>query len=213
VYTVLFEIHPKLDQFNAYLNYAKMLMPELTRLDGFIAVVRYRSLTREGWILSLSSWHDEKAIIRWRTAPAHRDVQAKGRSEVFIDYRIRVGQLTRDTHAPDVTTLLEQAQDPAEAADASAVTLIDARRTAEWVQQSSPLDVAKWLGLNLDAEGLVDWDVFEAVLAPGDIILLISWQDSTAANTFESTVSLRNRLRRVSIARDYGMFDRREAPQ
>jgi heme-degrading monooxygenase HmoA len=212
---VLFEIYPKPDQFNAYLSFAKMLMPELTRLDGFIGVVRYRSLTREGWILSLSSWHGENAIARWRTAPTHREAQMKGRSEVFLDYRIRVSRLTRDTKSLDVNTRDQQRTDQAEAADASAITLIDAKRAAEWVGQTRPQDVAKWLGLDPNVKGLVAWDVFEAVLTPGDIILLIAWRDEPSAKSYDETVSLQNgaRLRRVRVIRDYGMFDRREVPQ
>ena len=67
----------------------------------------------------------------------------------------------------------------------------------------------------LSASGLVAWDVFDAVLTPGDIILLVSWRDQTAAEAFDGTVSLKDgaRFRRVRVVRDYGMFDRREAPQ
>jgi heme-degrading monooxygenase HmoA len=214
MFEVLFEIHPKPDQFNAYLGYAKMLLPELTRLDGFVGVVRYRSLTREGWILSLSSWRDEKAIACWRTTPTHREVQAKGRSEVFLDYRIRVSQVTRDTQSPDAGILDQERLDRAETTDSPAATLIDAKRTAEWVRQSNPQDIAGWLGLDANAKGLVAWDVFEAVLTPGDIILLISWRDEASANIFENLVSLQDgaRLRGVRVVRDYGMFDRREVP-
>ena len=57
--------------------------------------------------------------------------------------------------------------------------------------------------------------MFDAVLTPGDIILLVSWRDQAAADAFEAEVSLKDgaRLRRVRVVRDYGMFDRREAPQ
>ena len=56
---------------------------------------------------------------------------------------------------------------------------------------------------------------FDAVLSPGDIILLMSWRDHAFAEAFEKNVSLNDgvRLRRVRVVRDYGMFDRREAPQ
>jgi hypothetical protein len=59
------------------------------------------------------------------------------------------------------------------------------------------------------------WDVFDAVLRPGDLILLMSWRTRTGAEVFENAVKLPSgaRLRRVRIVRDYGMFDRREAPQ
>jgi hypothetical protein len=53
------------------------------------------------------------------------------------------------------------------------------------------------------------------VLTPGDIILLVSWRDLAGAKTFEGEFALPDgaRLRRVRVIRDYGMFDRREAPQ
>jgi hypothetical protein len=61
----------------------------------------------------------------------------------------------------------------------------------------------------------VEWDVFDAVLTPGDVILLMSWGDRSAAGAFEAANGLPDsaRLRRVRVIRDYGMFDRREAPQ
>ena len=81
MFAVLFEVHPHTEQWDAYLDYAKMLRPELEAIDGFVDNIRYRSLTRPGWILSLSSWRDEKALVRWRTRARHHDVQAKGREE------------------------------------------------------------------------------------------------------------------------------------
>lgn len=215
MFSVLFEVRPKPDQWEAYLGYARMLRPELEQIEGFIDNIRYRSLTREGWLLSLSGWRDEKALVRWRTRAKHHDVQAKGRSDVFGDYHLRVGQVTRDTRLPEGQTLREQRLDETETGAATMVTLIDAQRPAEWVAKTRPNDVAGWLGLPADAPGLVAWDVFDAVLAPGEVILLLSWRDLPAAEAFEAAVDLPDsaRLRRVRIVRDYGMFDRREAPQ
>ena len=65
MFSVLFEVHPKPDQQDAYLGYAKMLRPELERVEGFVDNIHYRSLNRDGWILSLSNWQDEKAVVRW----------------------------------------------------------------------------------------------------------------------------------------------------
>ena len=79
---------------------AKMLRPELEQIDGFVDNIRYRSLTREGWMLSLSGWRDEKALVRWRTQARHHVVQEKGRSEIFLDYHLRIGQMTQDTGCP-----------------------------------------------------------------------------------------------------------------
>lgn len=215
MFSVIFEVHPKPEQWDAYLALGKMLKPELERIDGFVDNIRYRSLRHQGWLLSLSGWRDEKALVRWRTQARHHMVQEKGRSDIFLDYHLRIGQLTQDTRPPQGQTLREQRLDQTETGEATSITLIDARRPPELVAQKGPDDIAKWLGFAPNAPGLVAWDVFDAVLTPGDIILLVSWRDQAAAEAFEGAISLRDgaRLRRVRVVRDYGMFDRREAPQ
>jgi heme-degrading monooxygenase HmoA len=215
MFSVIFEVHPKPEQWDAYLGLGKMLKPELEKIDGFVDNIRYRSLRHDGWLLSLSGWRDEKALVRWRTQAKHHTVQEKGRSEIFLDYHLRIGQVTEDTRPPAGHALHEPRLDETETGDATTITLIDAKRPPEWVKQGGAEDVARWLGLAPDAQGLVAWDLFDAVLTPGDIILLVSWRDLAAAEAFEGTVSLKDgaRLRRVRVVRDYGMFDRREAPQ
>jgi hypothetical protein len=44
---------------------------------------------------------------------------------------------------------------------------------------------------------------------------MLTWRDSAAAQAFESSIKVPEamRLRRIRIVRDYGMYDRREAPQ
>ncbi len=215
MFSVIFEVQPKPEQWDGYLGLGKMLKPELEQVDGFIDNVRYRSLRHQGWLLSLSGWRDEKALVRWRTQARHHMVQERGRSEIFLDYHLRIGQVTQDTRPPEGHALHEQRLDETETGDATTISLIDAQRPPEWVERTSPDDVAKWLGLLPDASGLITWDVFDAVLTPGDVVLLISWRDRAVAEAFESVVSLQDgvRLRRVRVVRDYGMFDRREAPQ
>jgi heme-degrading monooxygenase HmoA len=215
MFCVLFEVHPKPDQWDAYLGYAKSLRPELEKIDGFIDNIRYGSLTREGWILSLSNWRDEKAVVRWRTLAPHHAVQEKGRSDVLLDYHLHVGQITRDTRPPAGQAIIEQRLDETQTGNGTTAVLIDTKRPRDWAKAASPGDLAQWLGLAPDAPGLVAWDVYDAVLAPGEIILMLTWHDAEAAQAFEQTQVLRDgaRLRRVRIVRDYGMFDRREAPQ
>ena len=215
MFAVIFEVHPKPDQWDAYLGHAKTLRPELEKIDGFVDNIRYRSLTREGWLLSLSNWRDEKALVRWRTHAGHHIVQEKGRTAVFSDYHLRIGQLTQDTRLPDGFALHEQRLDETQAGEATTVSLIDGKRPPDWVKSATPQQVADWLGLRRDARDLVAWDVFDAVLTPGDVIVLMSWRDRAAAEAFEKLAALPDgaRLRRVRVVRDYGMFDRREAPQ
>jgi heme-degrading monooxygenase HmoA len=215
MFSVIFEVRPSPEQWDSYLALAKMLRPELEQTDGFVDNIRYRSLTREGWILSLSSWRDEKAVVRWRTRGHHHEAQEKGRSEIFSDYHLRVGQVTKDTNLPAGYELHEQRLDETEVGEATTVIFIDGKRQPEWVKNNRVQDVAGWLGFPADGGALAGWDVFEAVLTPGNVILMTSWRDQSRAAAFEKTLSLHDdiRLRRVRVIRDYGMYDRREAPQ
>lgn len=215
MFSVVFEVHPKPEQWDAYLGTAKMLRPELEQVDGFIDNIRYKSLTRNGWILSLSGWRDEKSVVRWRTRMRHHKAQENGRSEILLDYHLRVGQITQDTRIPEGYALTEQRLDETEVGEGTTVTLIDAKQPARWTETPNATDRSKYLGLNPDAEGLVAGDVFDAVLTPGDLMLLLTWRTKEHAEVFENTANLPEggRLRRVRVVRDYGMFDRREAPQ
>jgi heme-degrading monooxygenase HmoA len=212
MFAVVFEVQPRSDKWDDYLGVAQLLKPELQAIDGFVDVTRYRSLVRPGWLLSLSIWRDEKALVRWRTQVQHHGAQERGRAEIFGDYQLRVGQITRDTGEAD---LPEQRLDVTAVGAGTTVTLISGKQPPEWVKQNGAEAVAAGLGLKKDAAGLVAWDVFDAVLTPGDVVLLLSWRDQASAEAFEATraVSEAARLRRVRIVRDYGMFDRREAPQ
>jgi len=214
MFSVLFEVCPKSDQWDAYLDYAKMLRPELEIIDGFIDNVRYRSLTRKGWILSLSNWRDEKSLVRWRTKMRHHAVQDRARSHVLTDYHLRVGEVTHDTRIPEGHTLQEQRLDETEVGEGTAVTLIDAKRPVDRTETNSIDNFAEWLGIG-PFKDFLSWDIFDAVLTPGDLILLINWRDAAPAKDFENSVKLPEpvRCRRVRIVRDYGMYDRREAPQ
>src|SRR5262249_5447452 len=145
MFSAMLEVNPIPEQFDAYLGMAKMLRPELEKIDGFIDNNRYASLTREGWLLSLSSWRDEKALVRWRVSKNHHRVQQAARDRVFADYRLRIGQLVADTHLPEGEKLLEQRLDVTEAGLGAAVTLLDAKRAAGFVKQAGAEAVARSL--------------------------------------------------------------------
>jgi heme-degrading monooxygenase HmoA len=100
MFAVIFEVRPKPERWNDYLELAKQLKPKLEAIDGFIDNERFGSKTTEGLVLSLSTWRDEKSVVRWRTQGEHHGVQRKGRSEVFQDYHLRVGEVTSDSAPP-----------------------------------------------------------------------------------------------------------------
>ncbi|APR38135.1 antibiotic biosynthesis monooxygenase family protein [Paraburkholderia sp. SOS3] len=215
MFAAMLEVNPYAEQFDAYLGMAKMLRPELEATDGFIDNTRYASLTREAWLLSLSSWRDEKSLVRWRVSTKHHKVQEAARERVFADYRLRIGQVVADTRIPAGHTLQEQRLDVTETGAGKAVMLLDAKRSPEWVRQAGAEAVARSLGFDPRAPGLVAWDAFDALLTPGDVIAVVTWKDLDAAEAFARRATLPDgvRLRQVRIVREYGMFDRREAPQ
>ena len=215
VFSVIFEVHPKPAHWSTYLSVAKTLRPISESVIGYIDNVRYRSLTREGWILSLSSWANEKALIRWRTMSKHHEAQEMGRSKLLEDYHLRVGQNMMDTKSGIGGMEGEERSDETEVGEAKMVVFVDAVKEPEWVKAQKPEEIANLLGLSGDESDLFAWDVFDNVMEPGHIILLSSWKAAKAAQYFEHVAKTKegSRLRRVRVLRDYGMFDRREAPQ
>jgi heme-degrading monooxygenase HmoA len=93
---VIFEVWPADGRRESYLDHAARLRPELEKIDGFIFVERFQSLTDPAKMLSLSFWRDEAAVARWRNHMEHRATQAAGRGGVFRDYRLRVAAVLRD---------------------------------------------------------------------------------------------------------------------
>lgn len=93
---VIFEVKPADGRKDEYLDIAAEMRPMLDRVDGFISVERFQSLTDPRKVLSLSFFENEAAIARWRTLNAHRGAQEKGRGGVFDDYRLRIASVVRD---------------------------------------------------------------------------------------------------------------------
>lgn len=206
MFAVIFEVRPGKGQFDAYLDLASLLRPEVERIDGFLENWRFRSRSRPDWMVSLSYWRDEKALIRWRTHGGHHLVQAKGRSGIFADYHLRVGEV----FAGDGAAAMQSRLDETEIGDARAITLVDMPG-----QDAAP-----------DAPGLVGWDLFDGITVPGSRLMLLAWRDRAACAGWDGTAgdgaaedgaagdgAGGERRRDVRIIRDYSMADRREAPQ
>jgi heme-degrading monooxygenase HmoA len=207
MFAVIFEVQPKLERWNDYLDTARLLRPELERIEGFIDNERFRSQRTEGRILSLSTWQDEKALIRWRTQATHyTQGQVRGRAEIFADYHLRVGEVTADTRPPDGVALREQRFDATEVGAAKAAAIVElAPGKAEASAFRAPVD---------GTPGLVDDEWFESITEEGKRLLLTSWTTAERAAAWSAQVMGADvRVRQVRIVRDYGMLDRREAPQ
>jgi heme-degrading monooxygenase HmoA len=214
MFAVIFVVQPKSSRFEEYLALAKSLKPELEKIDGFINNDRFRSTRRAGRLLSLSTWRDEKAVIRWRTHAMHHAVQEKGRFEIFDDYHLRVGEITADTQIPPRQPLAQQRFDETEIAEAKWVTISELSSVGDHKPKGE--NVAADLGLSQGAsQEIVDQEVFASLYHPGKLLVLASWPNGVAAAqwTPQPVAAGELRHRHVRIIRDYGMVDRREAPQ
>jgi len=213
MFAVIFEVKPRKECKDDYLALAKTLKPELEKIDGFIDNERFASKRTDGRVLSLSIWRDEKAVIRWRTLGVYHEIQAKGRSEIFEDYHLRVGEITADTHVPKGQRLQEQRFDETGVGESKVATITELASENKLPASS---DLAGDLDLPaIEPLGVLDQEVFESITNPGKLLLLTSWQNATAASAWHPTTPAGHELRhrQVRIIRDYGMLDRREAPQ
>lgn len=203
MFVVLFEVWPKLERWDEYLAIARLLRPELEQIEGFIDNERFRRIGDESGLLSLSTWRDEKALIRWRTNELHHTRgQIPGRFEIFADYRLRVGEVLADTHLPDGLDLRPTRRDQTAVGVAKVVTVIEAL---------SPALGAESLAAPLAGAGdPLEQRLFESIYEPGRQLLLASWPD-VPPMPVEPPEGVR--CRQVRVIREYGMRDRREAPQ
>ncbi|MEM9470751.1 MAG: antibiotic biosynthesis monooxygenase [Pseudomonadota bacterium] len=100
---VIFESWPKPRLGKDYIDYGQKLAHLMEGRDGFISIERFESLSQPGKFVALSFWRDEAAVNAFRQNPVHRAIQSKSRSEVFIDYRLRVASVIRDYTRTDRT--------------------------------------------------------------------------------------------------------------
>jgi heme-degrading monooxygenase HmoA len=216
MFSVLFEVLPQHGRKQEYLDLAQGLRPILEKMDGFLDVERYESCSRAGWVLSQSTWRDEKSMVRWRTQRDHHFVQSRGRFEIFADYHLRIGEITADTDPPEGLAVVEQRFDETEVGVAKIVTFTELApaNAAEVTAKADQLPLH--LGLDLARGTVAEHDVFESIYNPGKLALLTSWSDADAGRAWSPTRLAgveKLRHRKIRIVRDYGRFDRREAPQ
>jgi heme-degrading monooxygenase HmoA len=216
MFSVIFEVRPNDGKKDEYLELAKHLKPILEAIDGFVDNERFESRLRPGWVLSHSTWRDEKSVVRWRTEGEHNAVQRKGRFEIFADYHLRVGDVTADTDPPDEAPVLQRRFDETEVGSAKVVTFTEITpvKGAAFATQADLLPAH--LGLDPANGAIAGHDVWASIYNPGKMALLVGWKDARAADAWQpkqidGIEKLRHR--KVRVVRDYGRFDRREAPQ
>lgn len=215
MFSVLFEVQPDKEQWDSYLADAKMLRPELGQYPGFVDNIRYRSLARDGWILSLSGWRDEASVVGWHERIRRQEAEGRGPNPI-LDYRLRVGEVTSDTRVPGAPKTAQHQPDGAGIAQGTSVTLIDAKQSPEWVAANNPQEIALYLGFDLYSYGdCISWDIFDSVASPGEILLAVTWKDAQSANGHAATQIVPDdaRVRVIRVVRDHSIFHDCAAPE
>jgi heme-degrading monooxygenase HmoA len=197
---LFFEVQTRQGHRDQYLDLAASLRPALDAMGGCLFIDRFSSLTRENLLLSYQIWQDEAALTAWRVHGYHHKVQEIGREKVFSDYRIRIAQVIHEARPgqavwqPDRRTPYN---DPA-------------RRQPTYVLAAE----SKRAELAIETE----WrcDAFESVYREGRFAHLIDLPDSQSGIDLGARLfadSTTEYFRIFEVMRDYGMYDRTEAPQ
>ena len=76
---IIFEVTPNEGMADDYLKIAGEMRGFVERIDGFISVERFQSLTNPDKLLSISFFESEPAVEEWRQLAAHRSAQNTGR--------------------------------------------------------------------------------------------------------------------------------------
>jgi len=200
---LLFEVTPKRDNYQRYLDIAAALRPALDKHDGLLFIDRYRSLSKPDTILSHSLWRDEASMAAWRTFESHHHAQVVGREQVFADYRLRIADvvLARTPNASDWRPSRPSSYNEPAARPPRHVVIATSRGTPCAGEASDSFE-----SLNRPKEFLSLYDA-------GDLDTAASLLESLASPMSGAAGPETTSVRLCEVERDYGMFDRREAPQ
>ena len=195
-----FEVQVKDGQANRYLDLAAALKPSLEAMGGCLFIDRFKSLSRKNLLLSYQIWQDEGSMVAWRVDAKHHKVQETGREQVFADYRIRIAQVLHE----------ERPGKPAWRAERLSPYNDPKRRPPTFAVASE--------SRNRDLPVQTSWkrDAFESVYRPGIFAHLVDVPSPEAGVEFGRQLfadSTTEYFRVFEVMRDYGMFDRGEAPQ
>lgn len=195
-----FEVRIKEGQINRYLDLAASLKPSLEAMGGCLFLDRFTSLNRKNLVLSYQIWRDEGSMIAWRVDAKHHGVQETGREQVFADYRIRIAQVIHE----------ERSEKPAWRPERLSPYNDPERRPPTFVVASESRN------RELSVETSCKRDVFESVYRPGTFAHLVDVPSSDAGVGLGRQLladSTTEYFRVCEVMRDYGMFNRGEAPQ
>ncbi|PWJ20228.1 antibiotic biosynthesis monooxygenase family protein [Jannaschia seohaensis] len=188
MHALFFEMQPKPGHLDHYFEHVARLRPVLARHEGLVFLDRYKALDDPDTILSHQLWESEEAIVAWRENTEHRRSQEAGNKVHFRDYRIRVGERVLHGGAQ---------------MDARPVPATSATSFVLALHGSRPVQTAGFSAFaSFNREGqYVSLATFGAV------------EDLQRACDAGPCPDGIDEIAAYAIRRDYGQFDRADAPQ
>ena len=147
-------------------------------------------------ILSHSLCRDEASLAQWRTNAKHDKSQAAGRNKHFADYRIRISQVLERVNKGNPSRHFSR----------------DGLYCSPEARTASFLVIVGSMGEPFADEG----DAFLSVNYEGTYLNIIDVDDEAAARSVVGSAGKNENVQTAMfcmISRDYGMFDRAQAPQ
>jgi heme-degrading monooxygenase HmoA len=197
---LFFEVQTKQGHRDQYLDLAASLRPALDANGGCLFIDRFQHLSRDNLLLSYQIWQDEGALTAWRVHAKHHRVQEIGRDAVFSDYRIRIAQMIHEAKPKQPVWQPERRtpyNDPA-------------RRAPTYVL------AAESKNAELPVKTERQHDAFTSVYRQGQFAHLIDMPDPQTGIAFGERLfadPTTEYVRLFEVMRDYGMYERGEAPQ
>lgn len=187
--SVLFDVLPKAGHVDEYFSMAAHLKSIVEQNPGFISVERFANLQKRDWYLSFSCWKDEESLAQWRCQPDHNGAQVCGRNKVFDDYRLRVsaskeeGQISESPNREQILLLIGRFDE--------VQTILTQVPLRDFANKS-----------------------YRGVLDPNRGISIIEFSPNTSIDRRLIQLSVADSIKLFwfMVQRDYGMFDRAEAP-
>ena len=216
MFSVIFEVHPNDGRKDDYLELAKHLKPILETIDGFVDNERFESrlTARLGAVAFDLARREIRGALAHRGRASRRPRQGPVRNLPGLsfarrrrDRRYRPAEASAGSRAP-------LRRDRGRKCEGRDLHRDHAGQRCGLRQPGRSVAGASRPRPNSGA--VAEHDVWASIYNPGKMALLVAWKDPKAAETWkpkkiDGIETLRHR--KVRVVRDYGRFDRREAPQ
>ncbi|KAF4548879.1 Hypothetical protein D9617_25g062090 [Elsinoe fawcettii] len=174
------------------------------KYPGFISQTPFQSIDQQGGQVLYVRFESEETLHAWKNDATHLRIQAKGKADIFADYRLRIGNEVTERDDGSMANLTVSAgkylllwQYPISGVDQANVSPCSP-------SNKDKLDPELWQEL-VDAATYVN---------DASALKISSWPDLDTAKEVRDIIPRLpgDDLRLIYVERDYGKFQRGEAP-